>query len=89
MTGGKKWVSVITEEHYEWLNKVIEKTDVTGGDVIRKMFDTVMEEGDSFITSLASEKVKIKEQAINDKIAALEEERRQIRKQFKGEKAVA
>lgn len=86
MTGGKKWLTVITEEQYEWIKDTSEKVGLKGSDMIREILDRAMaEDQKKFRASLANIQVKIKLQSINDRKIALQEEEREVRKQLQGE----
>lgn len=89
MTGGKKWVLVITDEQSDWLKDVADKTNLKGSDIVREMLNNIMEDDKKFISSLANAQLKIKLQALNDKKAALAEEERELKKQFSGDKVLA
>lgn len=83
MTGGKKWVLVVTDEQHDWLLMVREKTHLKGSDIVRELISRQMEDDDKkFIASLANAQLKIQLQNINDRKAALAEQERLIRKQF-------
>lgn len=89
MTGGKKWMTVLREEHHEWLKDVIKQTDLRGTDIIGEMFERIMADDKKFIASLAQAQLKIKLQTINDKKAALAEEEKELKKQYSPEKVTA
>lgn len=87
MTGGKKWLLVITDEQHAWIKDVIRDTGLKGSDIVREVLDRVMGEDDKkFRQSLSQAQLKIKLESINDRRAALEEEAAKLKKQLSGER---
>jgi len=90
MTGGKKWLVVLTEEQHDWIKATAEEVGIKGSDIVREILDRVMSEDTrKFKASLANTQLKIRLQTINDKRAALDEEVRELKKQMGSEKVTA
>lgn len=87
MTGGKKWLVVLTEEQHDWIKTLSQDVGLKGSDIIREMIDRTM--GDNprqFKASLANAQLKIRLQVLNDKRAALEEEAKELKKQLSSDR---
>lgn len=90
MTGGKKYMIVLTEEQYNWIKTVATETQLKGSDVVREIIDRCMVDNPrQFKASLVNTQMKIKLQALNEKRAALDEEVAELQRQFKGTGKVA
>lgn len=82
---GKKWMIVVTEEQYDWIKSVSNKTGLKGSDIVRELVDRCMtDDPKSFVNSLAAtqhkmelEELERKQEAIkimiNEKKAAMKE----------------
>lgn len=83
-----KWVMSIRPEQRDWLQAISEKVDLSTAEIGREMFDRAMTDK-SFVASLAQAQQKIKLQTLDEKIAALNEERKKTQAQYGGVKVTA
>lgn len=90
MQGGKKWLMVVTDEQHEWIKTTAREVGLKGSDIVRELIDRVRQEDDrKFKASLAQTQLKNRLQALNDKEAAIQEEKRELKRQMSSDKVAA
>lgn len=82
MMNKRKWITVITEEQYDWIKETAEAAGLKGSDVVREAIDRSMKNRE-FRASLAQTQLKIQLDALNDKKAALESQTKDLQKRLK------
>jgi len=83
---GKKWMIVVTDEQYEWIKSVSEKTDLKGSDIIREMIARIMDGNPKeFVSSLASTQLKNELMELEQKEQMIAQKTAELRKKLKQE----
>ena len=90
MTPPKKWMALLTEDQYNWIKSIAEKTEVSGGAVIRALIAQAMEQNSAdFRRGLMSTQLKAELQALEVAKAKLEAKEKEIRMKMNGKEKVA
>lgn len=90
MTGGKKWLVVITDDQHEWMSDLAESLDIKGTVIVRELLDRAMAEDQrKFRASLSTIKLKAELQSVNDKKAEILEKEKELQKKLKEEGVAA
>lgn len=78
----KKWLTVITEEQYDWIKETALAAGLKGSDVVREALDRSMKDRE-FKATLAAAQLKIQLDTLNSKKAALESQTKELQKRLK------